>query len=116
MKLMMQYGGAGTFSLPSKFRVHSTSTLNREILRPSVENQPGRSIMAQLIGNDIPAIVRMVKALKKYPATGIDLNLGCPAPVVYCKYAWGGSLLRVANIIGALRGKIAINFSVKTWI
>jgi len=47
----------------------------------------------------------------------VDLNLGCPAPVVYRKCA-GGGLLReprlVDNILGALREAIKIRFTVKT--
>jgi tRNA-dihydrouridine synthase len=47
----------------------------------------------------------------------VDLNLGCPAPVVYRKCA-GGGLLRepqkVDAILGALRDAIAVKFTVKT--
>ena len=46
-----------------------------------------------MIGNDIPALVRTAKLLQKHPVAAIDLNLGCPAPVVYRKCA-GGGLLR----------------------
>jgi len=47
----------------------------------------------------------------------VDLNLGCPAPVVYRKCAGGGLLReprRVDAILGALRDALAIKFTVKT--
>jgi tRNA-dihydrouridine synthase B len=47
----------------------------------------------------------------------VDLNLGCPAPVVYRKCAGGGLLrepARVDAILGALRDAVKIKFTVKT--
>ena len=47
----------------------------------------------------------------------IDLNLGCPAPIVYRKCAGGGLLrepARIDRILGALRDAVAIPFTVKT--
>jgi tRNA-dihydrouridine synthase len=47
----------------------------------------------------------------------VDLNLGCPAPVVYRKCAGGGLLrepARVDAILGALRDAVDIAFTVKT--
>jgi len=49
----------------------------------------------------------------------VDLNLGCPAPVVYRKCAGGGLLRepqRVDAILGALRDAVKIRFTVKTRI
>jgi tRNA-dihydrouridine synthase len=49
----------------------------------------------------------------------VDLNLGCPAPVVYRKGAGGGLLrdpARVDAILGALRDAVTIPFTVKTRI
>ena len=47
----------------------------------------------------------------------IDLNLGCPAPIVYRKCAGGGLLRepeRIDAILGALRDAVQIKFTVKT--
>jgi tRNA-dihydrouridine synthase len=70
-----------------------------------------------MIGNDIPALVRTAKILQELPVAAIDLNLGCPAPVVYRKCA-GGGLLRepkkIDAILGALREAVTIPFTVKT--
>lgn len=99
------------------FRVHPDSRLNTYILRSIAENETGRPIFAQLIGNDIPELVRTARELQKFPIAGIDLNLGCPAPVVYRKNA-GGGLLRnpcqVDSILAALRDAISAQFTVKT--
>src|SRR5262245_3747230 len=70
-----------------------------------------------MIGNDIPSLVRTARFLEKLPVAAIDLNLGCPAPVVYRKCAGGGLLrepARVDAILGALRDAVSIRFTVKT--
>ena len=99
------------------FRVHPDSRLNKYILRSIVENETGRPVFAQMIGRDIPDLVRTAKELAGYPVAGIDLNLGCPAPVV-CRKDAGGGLLRhpqqVYEILGALRDAIPGRFTVKT--
>ena len=101
------------------FRVHPDSRLNTYILRSIEENATGRPIFAQMIGRDIPELLRTAKELSEYPIAGIDLNLGCPAPVVYRKNA-GGGLLRLPEkmdeILGALRDAITGRFTVKTRI
>ena len=99
------------------FRVHPHSRLNAYILRSISENATGRPIFAQMIGCDIGELTRTAKELADYPVAGIDLNLGCPAPVVYRKNA-GGGLLRFPDqidaILGALRDAIPGRFTVKT--
>jgi tRNA-dihydrouridine synthase len=115
-RLMADYGGADVY-YTEYFRVHATSRLEKYILRSITENPTGRPVVAQLIGNDIPSLVRSARELQQYPVAAIDLNLGCPAPVVYRKCA-GGGLLREPNkvdaILGALREAISISFTVKT--
>jgi tRNA-dihydrouridine synthase B len=117
-KLMSQYGGADVY-YTEYFRVHATSTLEKYILRSITENPTGRPVIAQMIGNDIPSLVRTACELRQYPIAAVDLNLGCPAPVVYRKCA-GGGLLRepdkVDAILGALRDALDIPFTVKTRI
>ncbi|MDP4778723.1 MAG: tRNA-dihydrouridine synthase family protein [Akkermansiaceae bacterium] len=99
------------------FRVHPDSRLNTYILRSISENPTGIPIFAQMIGRDIPNLVRTAKELSQYPIAGIDLNLGCPAPVV-CRKDAGGGLLRspekVGEILAALRDAIPGRFTVKT--
>ncbi len=117
-KLMTAYGGADVY-FTEYFRVHATSNLEKSILRSITENPTGRPVAAQMIGNDIPALVRTARELRQYPIAAVDLNLGCPAPVVYRKCAGGGLLReprRVDAILGALREAISLTFTVKTRI
>src|SRR6476659_11072268 len=114
--LMTRYGGADLY-FTEYFRVHATSNLERPILRSITENPTGKPAIAQMIGNDIPALVRSAKELQKHNVAAVDLNLGCPAPIVYRKCAGGGLLRepkRVDAILGALREAISVGFTVKT--
>ena len=117
-RVIAVYGGADVY-WTEYFRVHSESRLERPILQSITENPTGRPVVAQMIGNDVPALVRTARELQQHPIAAIDLNLGCPAPVVYRKCA-GGGLLRepqkIDAILGALRDAIAIPFTVKTRI
>src|SRR6266404_4563018 len=118
LKLMAAYGGADLY-FTEYFGVHSTSTLDKHILRSITENPTGRPVIAQMIGNDIPSLVRIARELQEYPIAAVDLNLGCPAPVVYRKCAGGGLLReprRVDAILAALRDAVKIKFTVKTRI
>lgn len=99
------------------FRVHNDSKPERHILRSIVENPTGKPVIAQMIGQDVGALVRTAKALQKRAILGVDLNLGCPAPIV-CKKNAGGGLLRnpleIEQILTALRPAVEIDFTVKT--
>lgn len=109
--------GAPDWFVTEYFRVHPDSTLNPYILRSIKENQTGRPIFAQMIGRDLSDLVRTAKQLIEMPVAGIDLNLGCPAPVV-CRKNAGGGLLRepeeIKRLIGGLRDAIPGRFTVKT--
>ena len=116
-RFISRYGGPDVY-YTEYFRVHPTSHLEKDILRSITENPTGQPVIAQMIGNDIPSLLRTAAELQKYPIAGVDLNLGCPAPVVYRKCAGGGLLRepeRVDSILGALRGSISeVKFTVKT--
>jgi tRNA-dihydrouridine synthase len=117
-RLLTSFGGADVY-FTEYFRVHPTSNLDWHILKSITENPTGRPVIAQMIGNDIPSLVRTALELQQYPVAAVDLNLGCPAPIVYRKCA-GGGLLRdpkqVDSILGALRDAIRLKFTVKTRI
>ena len=115
-RLMTRYGGADVY-YTEYFRVYVESRLDKHILASITQNPTGRPVFAQMIGNDIPSLVRIAGELQKHPVAAIDLNLGCPAPVVYRKCAGGGllrDLPRVDAILGALREAIPGKFTVKT--
>ena len=115
-RLMTEYGGADLY-YTEYFRVHRDSNLEKWILESLTRNPTGRPAIAQMIGNDIPSLVRTARELQQYPVAAIDLNLGCPAPVVYRKCAGGGLLRepeRIDAILGALRDAVTVRFTVKT--
>ena len=115
-KLMHRYGGADIY-WTEYFRVHAVSRPEKWILESIEQNATGRPVVAQMIGNDIPALVRTAKELQQLPVAAIDLNLGCPAPIVYRKCAGGGLLRepkRIDSILAALREVVSIKFTVKT--
>ncbi|MGI8431832.1 MAG: tRNA dihydrouridine synthase [Chthoniobacterales bacterium] len=118
MRLISGYGNADVY-FTEYFRVLPDSRLDRNILASITENPTGRPVIAQMIGNDIAALVRTARELEQHPVAAIDLNLGCPVPVVYRKCAGGGLLRepeRIDEILGALRAAITIPFTVKTRI
>ncbi len=117
LRTMTSFGGADVY-VTEYFRVHVHSRLDPYILRSVTENPTNRPIIAQMIGQDAEELVRTVGDLKRHPIAGIDLNLGCPAPVVYRKNA-GGGLLRNPEQVNALLGRLreacdGIPFTVKT--
>jgi tRNA-dihydrouridine synthase C len=99
------------------FRVHPHYHLKPALLRPILENQTGRPVFAQIIGSDLESLVSSARQLGVLPVAGIDLNLGCPAPVVCRKHA-GGALLRdgvgLDCLLGRLREAVVGSFTVKT--
>ncbi len=116
LEVLSRHGGADIY-VTEYFRVHGDARPDKWILRSIDENPTGRPILAQMIGQDIDALVRMAKELLLHPVAGIDLNLGCPAPVV-CRKEAGGGLLRnlpkIDLILGRLREAIPGRFTVKT--
>jgi tRNA-dihydrouridine synthase len=115
-RLLTRYGGPDVY-FTEYFRVYPHSRLDRNILRSVAENPTGKPVVAQMIGSDPAELVRAARELRQYPVAGVDLNLGCPAPVVYRKCAGGGLLRdpsRVDLILGGLRDALEIPFSVKT--
>ena len=116
MRVISRYGGPDVY-WTEYFRVHGDSRPEKWILDSITKNPTGKPVVAQMIGNDIPALVRTAKLLQQFPVAAIDLNLGCPAPIVYRKCAGGGllrELARVDAILGALREAVTIPFTVKT--
>ena len=115
MRVIAEYGAPDYF-FTEFFRVHAQSRPERHILRSIDENDTGRPGFAQMIGEDIPHLVRTAEALAQHPIAGIDLNLGCPAPKVYRKNVGGGLLRepdRIAAILAALRQAVPGLLTVK---
>ncbi|MDB6070687.1 MAG: tRNA-dihydrouridine synthase [Verrucomicrobiales bacterium] len=117
-RIMARHDGADLY-FTEYMRVHSVSKPERWIVDSITQNPTGRPVIVQIIGNDVPSILRTIPLLRALPIAAIDLNLGCPAPVVYKKCA-GGGLLRqlplVDSLLGAMRDAIPGRFTVKTRI
>jgi len=117
-RLLAERGGPDVY-WTEYFRATATWRPEKWILRSLVENPTGRPAVAQLIGNDPKDLARAARELQQYEVAAIDLNLGCPAPVVYRKCAGGGllrDLARIDSILGALRDAVSVRFTVKTRI
>jgi len=117
-RVLHRYGGPDVY-FTEYFRVHGSSTPEKWILDAIRRNPSGKPAIAQMIGQDIPHLVRTAELLQRENILAIDLNIGCPAPIV-CKKSSGGGLLRqldhLDKIIGALRAAISGNFTLKTRI
>lgn len=114
--LIASYGGPDLY-FTEYFRVTPGYRPERAILRSITENPTGKPAIAQLIGNDPAEMVRTAQLLERHPVAAIDLNLGCPAPVVYRKCAGGGLLrdpARVDALLEALRLGVSGRLTVKT--
>ena len=115
-KLISSYGGPDVY-FTEYFRVTIGYRLERSILRSIIDNPTGKPAIAQIIGNDVGWMVKCAQELERHAVAAVDLNLGCPAPVVYRKCAGGGLLRdpdRIHDLLGALRAGIRGKFTVKT--
>jgi tRNA-dihydrouridine synthase len=104
MHVLAGYGGPDYF-FTEYFRVHETSRLHRQILASITENDTGRPVFAQMIGESIPDLVRTARELCTYNIAGVDLNMGCPAPRIYRKNV-GGGLLREPEKVDCILGEL----------
>jgi len=108
--------GAPDYFFTEFFRVHAQSKPEKHILRSIDENQTGRPVFAQLIGEELVHLARTATELLRHPVAGIDLNMGCPAPKVYKKNVGGGLLrdpAKIDEILGTLRQAVPGLFTVK---
>ncbi len=115
MRVIHHYGDPDYY-FTEYFRVHAHSRLDGHILRSITENDTGRPVFAQMIGESVTDLVRTTRELRNHPVAGIDLNMGCPAPKIYKKHCGGGLLrdaARIDRVLGALRDNIPGLFTVK---
>lgn len=114
--LIQQRGGADAYWTEYS-RVHVTSRPEKVVARAILANRTGQPVVAQLMGNDPESLARAARAMEALPVAAIELNLGCPAPVVYRKCA-GGGLLRhpelLDRVLAVLRQATSLPLSLKT--
>src|ERR1700761_7952177 len=117
-RVMSRYGGPDVY-YTEYFRVHRDSHPEKYILHSIEENPSGKPIIAQMIGQDVEALQRTALDLQRRKIAGIDINLGCPAPIV-CRKDAGGGLLRhpekIDAILREVRASVHLQFTVKTRI
>lgn len=107
LRTLARLGSLPDYFVTEYFRSSTQSRgLSARILSCVTENDTGVPIYAQIAGADPAALVRDARALLHYPVAGIDLNAGCPAPMV-CGKGAGAALLRVTKrfdaVLDALR-------------
>ncbi len=116
MQVIAHYGAPDLF-FTEFFRVHSHSTLEKNIIPSIVDNPTGKPVFAQMIGEHIPDLLCTARELQALPTAGIDLNMGCPAPKVFKKNVGGGLLKdppKIREIFAALSQELDKPFTVKT--
>ncbi len=118
MRTLARVGSLPDVLVTPYFRSTATTcALGEANLRCIRENETGVPIWAQLAGSDAAALVRDARALMQEHIAGIDLNAGCPSPLVN-RHGAGAGLLRepdnFSRILTALREELpAGKFSVK---
>lgn len=119
MRTLHRIGSLPDAFITAYFRsTPTTCALAEHNLRCIDENETGVPVLAQLAGSDAPALLRDAAMLLARPGVaGINLNAGCPSPLVN-RHGAGAGLLRAlprfAEISQELRRAIpAGQFSIK---
>jgi len=118
MRTLARIGSLPDFFVTAYFRsTPTTCAIAENNLRCIDENETGTPILAQLAGCDPTALVRDAEWLMGRNIAGINLNAGCPSPLVN-RHGAGAGLLRelpqFRKVLQALRGVVpAGQFSVK---
>ncbi len=118
MRTLARVGSLPDLFVTPYFRsTPTTCALAEQNLRCIEENETGVPIEAQLAGSDATALVRDARHLLTLPVCGINLNAGCPSPLVNRHGAGAGLLREPGNfraVLQALREVVpGGKFSVK---
>lgn len=118
MRTLLRIGSLPDYFVTPYFRSTPTTCAYAEVnLKCIEENETGKPIWAQLAGSETDAMLRDCEQLLRYNIAGIDLNAGCPSPLVNRNMAGAGllrDLPRFERILQAMRGAIPQGqFSVK---
>lgn len=99
MRTLARIGSLPDVFLTAYFRsTPTTCALAEQNLRCLTENETGVPVIAQLAGSDAAALVRDARYLQTLPCAGINLNAGCPSPLVN-RHGAGAGLLRDLPIL-----------------
>ncbi len=118
MRTLARIGSLPDVFITAYFRsTRTTCAMVENNLRCIEENETGVPILAQLAGSEAAALCRDVEAMLRLPVAGINLNAGCPSPLVN-RHGAGAGLLRdpenFLHIMQEMRRVIPVGcFSVK---
>jgi len=105
MRTLARLGSLPDVFVTPYFRsTRTTCAMGEENLRCILENETGVPIIAQLAGSEAFALCRDAEALLRLPVAGINLNAGCPSPLVNRHGAGAGLLRDFARFREVLRG------------
>ncbi len=111
--LLASHGGVGMLCTEF-FRIHETSQV--EHIRKMVVKTPGIPLSVQVMGRDIPRMVRAAEIVCEVGADVIDINMGCPTRNA-TKGGVGAAMLRDAklleDVVSAMRGSTTKLLSAK---
>ena len=94
MRTLVRLGSLPDFFVTPYFRsTRTTCAMSEGPMACIMENPSDTPIWAQLAGSEAQALVRDAKALLPLPIAGINLNVGCPSPLVN-RHGAGAGLLR----------------------
>lgn len=118
MRTLARIGSLPDLFVTAYFRSTPTTCAIAEAnLRCIEENETGVPILAQLAGSEPAPLVRDAERLLQLPIAGINLNAGCPSPLVNRHGAGAGLLRDLPTLRACLQGLRAIvppgQFSVK---
>lgn len=118
MRTLSRIGSLPDLFITAYFRSTPTTCAIAEAnLRCIEENETGTPILAQLAGSAPAALMRDASHLLQRPIAGINLNIGCPSPLVNRHGAGAGLLRELPTLRNCLRGLRSIvpqgQFSVK---
>lgn len=118
MRTLARLGSLPDVFVTPYFRsTRTTCAMGGENLRCILENETGVPVIAQLAGSEACALCRDAEALLRLPVAGINLNAGCPSPLVN-RHGAGAGLLRdfahFRKVLRSLREVVPLGqFSVK---
>lgn len=102
MRTLARLGSLPDMFVTPYFRSTRTGCILTEAnLRCIEENGSGIPVIAQLAGSDVGALARDAEYFLQRPVAGINLNAGCPSPLVN-RHGAGAGLLRDLPSFGAV--------------
>lgn len=94
MRVLARVGSLPDVFVTPYFRsTRTTCAMGEGPLRCILENTTGKPVWAQLAGSEREPLLRDARELGALPVAGINLNVGCPSPLVN-RHGAGAGLLR----------------------